>query len=140
MGLSLSGFVLLQELLRLICVLLAELSLQENVVNWITLGRVALQHHLSYRTSLTPCWYCGIFKTDLAAVFWIFSTLSLLASRCCCVIFIHFCKIHRILGYFVARILHLRPIRFVLGEVLISFLILLWASTGLDKHTDGVSI
>lgn len=125
MGLGLSCFILLQELLRLICILLAELSLQENIVYWITLGHVALQHHSSCGIGLAPRWCCGIFKTELGAVFWVFSTLSLLPSRCRSVIFIHFCKIYRVLGYFVARILHLRPIRIVLGEVLISFLILL---------------
>lgn len=116
-------FVLLQELLRLICVLLAELPLQENVVYWITLSHVALQHHSSYGIDLTPHRYRGIFKTELAAIFWVFSTLSLLASRRRRVIFIHFCKVHRVLGYFVARILHLCQIWIVLGEVLISLLI-----------------
>jgi hypothetical protein len=140
MGLGLSCFVLLQELLRLICVLLAELSLQENVVYRITLSHVALQHHSSYGIDLTPCRYCGIFKAELAAVFWVFSTLSLLASRSHRVIFIHFCKVYRVLGYLVARILHLRQIGILFGEVLISFLILLWTSNRLDEHADGVSI
>ena len=74
LGFGLPCFVLLQELLRLIRVLLAELPLQEDVVYRITVSHVALQHLSSYGIDLTPHRHYGIFKTELAAIFWVLST------------------------------------------------------------------